>query len=76
MKGEHRLETGKKFQVFSIRESSGQGEKATWIRAGNAHVNRDGSVNVYLDVLPLDGKLHLREPKQDGEAGNAREVES
>jgi hypothetical protein len=29
-----------------------------------AFVNRDGSMNVYLDVLPLDGKLHVREQSE------------
>jgi len=38
-----------------------------WVRAGSAFVNRDGSLNVLLDVLPLDGKLHVRE------AGDRRE---
>lgn len=32
----------------------------TWIRCGNARVNRDGSVNVRLDALPMNGELHLR----------------
>lgn len=31
-----------------------------WIRCGIAHFNRDGSVNVQLDSLPLNGELHLR----------------
>jgi hypothetical protein len=26
-----------------------------------AEVNRDGSLNLELDVLPIDGKLHVRE---------------
>lgn len=48
------LQVGKKYVVFSIRES-------TWVRAGSAWINHDGSINVFLDVLPLDGKLHIRE---------------
>lgn len=32
----------------------------TWTRCGQARVNRDGSVNVQLDALPLSGELHLR----------------
>jgi hypothetical protein len=72
--------TGKRYQVFSIREKSASvargdqkgDEKSTqWIKAGSAWVNRDGSLNVYLDVLPLDGKLHVREAleKRDGVEG-------
>jgi hypothetical protein len=61
---------GKRYQVFSVKErridekdkdkDKGQ-ERSTWVKAGSAWVNRDGSINVYLDVLPLDGKLHVRE---------------
>ncbi len=50
--------------MFSIREGKGG---TVWVRAGSAFVNRDGSLNVLLDVLPLDGKLHVRE------AGDRRE---
>lgn len=57
---------GKRYQVFSIKEIQEQGEKkSVWVKAGSAWVNRDGSINVYLDVLPLDGKLHVREPLED-----------
>jgi hypothetical protein len=71
------LVIGKRYQVFSIREKSdkGGGEKgAVWVKAGSAWVNRDGSLNVYLDVLPLDGRLHVREAldnKRDGMDGRA-----
>jgi hypothetical protein len=55
--------TGKRYQVFSIKETRERDGKlsSVWVRAGSAWVNRDGSFNVYLDVLPLDGKLHIRE---------------
>lgn len=49
---------GERLVVFSIKPSAEGG--SVWVRAGSAWVNRDGSLNVYLDVLPLDGKLHLR----------------
>jgi hypothetical protein len=54
---------GNRFTVFSIREGKTRDGKvsSTWVRAGSAWLNRDGSINVYLDVLPLDGKLHIRE---------------
>ena len=51
------LKVGAKYAVFSLRESK---TGTIWIRAGSAWINRDGSINVYLDVLPLDGKLHIR----------------
>src|SRR5260370_28014181 len=56
---------GKRLAVFSIRENKGG---SIWGRAGSAFVNKDGSLNLLLDVLPLDGKLHVREAgeKKDG----------
>ncbi len=64
--------TGKRYTVFSIKETreSKEGEaRAVWVKAGSAWINRDGSMNVYLDVLPLDGKLHVREYSEKREAG-------
>ena len=62
---------GKRLAVFSIRESKGG---SIWVRAGSAFVNKDGSMNVLLDVLPLDGKLHVREAgeKRDGASNSSR----
>jgi len=62
------LTTGKRLAVFSIREGKGG---TVWVRAGSAFVNRDGSLNVLLDVLPLDGKLHVREAGDRREAAEA-----
>jgi hypothetical protein len=50
--------------VFSIRNHK---NGTVWVRAGNAFFNKDGSLNIYLDVLPMDGRLHARE------AGEKRE---
>lgn len=38
-----------------------------WLRVGVAFVNRDGSENVYLDAVPLSGKLQIREEDPKGE---------
>lgn len=43
--------------VFSVKQTA---NGSVWVKAGSAWTNRDGSLNVYLDVLPLDGKLHVR----------------
>lgn len=69
--------TGKRYQVFSIKETKQSDGKLTsvWVRAGSAWVNRDGSFNVYLDVLPLDGKLHVREAAVDKREGESRASE-
>jgi hypothetical protein len=41
-----------------------------WSRVGMAWLNRDGSINVVLDSLPLGGRIQLREDDRDrrGEA--------
>ena len=32
-----------------------------WMRLGNAMTNKDESINIYLDALPTQPKLQLRE---------------
>jgi len=49
--------------VYTIIEKPGI-EKGYWARIGNAWVNRDQSINIQLDALPVNGKLHVREPKE------------
>src|SRR4051794_12610780 len=70
-KGEVMFVQGKRFAVFSLLDrpdkkhegkETPKGEKGTiWTRAGSAWLNRDGSMNLFLDVLPLQGRLHVRE---------------
>ena len=58
------LESGKRLQVYSIKQLQGErtdGKTDVWTKAGSAWVNRDGSMNLYLDVLPINGRLHVRE---------------
>ncbi len=62
------LTAGKRLAVFSIREGKGG---SIWVRAGSAFVNKDGSLNVLLDVLPLDGKLHVREAAERRDTAHA-----
>ena len=64
------MEPGKRYVVFSVLKSA-KNSAAVWIRAGVANVNRDGSMNVTLDALPVDGKLHIREVGSRGEVGQA-----
>ena len=35
-----------------------------WLRVGLAFVNRDGSLNVRIDAVPLTGSLHIRDEPQ------------
>ena len=44
--------------VYAIVE---RGPKKHWLRIGMAFVNRDGSLNVRLDAVPLSGQLHIRD---------------
>ena len=48
--------------VYAIHESKNGGDKqrSRWVRIGVAFDNKDGSLNVLLDALPLTGRLHIR----------------
>ena len=49
--------------VYAIVE---RGPRKHWLRIGMAFVNRDGSLNVRLDAVPLSGQLHIRDnPPRD-----------
>ncbi len=45
--------------VYTIIER-GRGRRV-WLRVGVAFVNRDQSLNVRLDAVPISGQLHIRE---------------
>ena len=49
--------------VYTIREASG--DRKFWRPIGAAFENKDGSLNVVLDSLPIDGKLHIRDARED-----------
>jgi hypothetical protein len=38
----------------------GQG-KSIWVRVGTGYTNRDGSLNLRLDAIPVNGMLQVRE---------------
>ena len=56
----------KPWAAYNIVE---RGEKHYWNRVGSAFRNRDGSYNIYLDSLPRDGKIQIREVKDDDRRG-------
>jgi hypothetical protein len=35
--------------------------KTFWVKMGTAYVNKDNSINLYLDGLPVNGKLQVRD---------------
>jgi hypothetical protein len=48
--------------VYAIYEShNDRKERARWVRVGVAFDNRDGSLNVLLDAIPLSGRLQIRD---------------
>lgn len=55
------MSDGKRLDVFTVVEREGQ-SKSFWVKCGSAWPCKDGSINVVLDSLPVNGKLNLREP--------------
>jgi len=53
-----------KKEVYSIIPNEKDPKKPFWQKIGVAFVNSDGSLNVLLNCLPLDGKLHIRDAKK------------
>lgn len=37
------------------------GDKERWVRIGVAHEHKDGSLECFLDAMPLDGKFVIDE---------------
>jgi hypothetical protein len=40
-----------------------RGERSFWTRVGTAFINRDGSINVKFDAVPVNGTVCLRAVK-------------
>jgi hypothetical protein len=56
----------RKLAVYAIPEST-NGERPWWTKIGVAFTNRDGSISILLDALPLGtNKLQVREQREDG----------
>jgi hypothetical protein len=46
--------------VFAVVRN---GEKSFWTKIGSAWVNKDASLTVRLNALPVNGELQIRDPK-------------
>jgi hypothetical protein len=47
--------------VYAIYDSKNDPrDRSRWVRVGVAFENKDGSLNVLLDALPLSGRLQIR----------------
>jgi hypothetical protein len=53
--------TGNHKFVYTVVENK-NGGKSFWVKIGVAFTNRDGSLTVRLDALPLNGTMQVREP--------------
>ena len=61
--------SGKRLAVYAINEKDGD-RAAWWQKIGMAFTNRDGSISISLDALPLGTtKLQVREAREEGKAG-------
>ncbi len=53
----------------------GKDGKTYWVKLGMAFINADSSINVYLDCLPVNGKLQIRDwEERDRRDGAPRET--
>jgi hypothetical protein len=56
--------------VYTIEERNAKDskdKKSVWTKVGSAFPNKDGSLNVYLSALPINGKHQIRERKEKDE---------
>ena len=58
----HIMSDTKMLEVYNVVDR-GEEKKPLWLQIGVAFVNKDGSLNVRLNALPVDGTLNIREGK-------------
>lgn len=49
--------------VYVISETTNEDEKSRWSKIGVGFLNKDGSINLIFDALPLKGRVHVRDRK-------------
>ncbi len=63
----------RRLAVYAIPEKREGAEKTFWTKIGVAFWNRDGSINILLDALPLGtNRLQVREVREDPRPASAR----
>ena len=63
-------QTKSKRPSHAVYVVEGEGERAFWTKIGAAWQHEDGDgFNVALTAVPLTGRLVIRKPKADREAG-------
>lgn len=58
-------------EVYAVQEGKEEG-KSFWTKIGTAFENKDGSLNVLLNCLPLNGKIHIRDKKEKDESNEKK----
>ena len=55
--------------VFTVIDA---GEKSRWLECGVGFTNKDGSINLLLNALPVNGRLQVRDANgREDRAGGA-----
>jgi len=55
----------RKRSIYTVVQRAG---RTLWIRVGIGFVNRDDSINLYLDALPVSGQLQVRQYRRRDDA--------
>ena len=58
-----RTETTVPWDALALKEDPVT-KKTFWTKVGRAFLNHDGSYNIFLDALPLSGKVQIRPHKE------------
>ena len=65
---------GPVFNVYTV-EDRGKGEDPFWLKIGAAFAHKDDKgFNIVLSAFPIDNRLVLRMPAENGEDGEAAEA--
>jgi hypothetical protein len=64
------MTNGQKTESRAVYAITERGEKSYWTKIGVAFENRDRSVTVQLDALPVSGRLQIR--TEDSRNGDER----
>jgi hypothetical protein len=54
-----KVERPQTHNVFTVVDREGGG-RSFWAKIGRGYTNRDGSISIELDALPVNGRIHVR----------------
>ena len=54
--------------AYTVIRKSDEAAKGFWVAIGSAWTNRDGSFNVRLNALPVNGEIVVRPRKDEAQA--------